>query len=403
MEYMIISMLTISIFTYIVYVLANRILAIQIHIKYLILCGCCAFFINSIFPRISIGFAGLAGTLGVITIFIIASSYFISFYYDNTMKKAAYESNVSGTSIEVPEKLQADENLGVEPDTHLRDRVELTESLECLTESVKVYYYPMKYEENNQHTASLKTYILNQQNNSEIIVKNVEFFTESVTKKYLYPALLKFSSLNQQHKPKVSPMKLLELDKKAEVFNNLMNLKNQKNMLAASLFSERNRNRNAAALESKELHSDLSPENMTSEVMDENCFPSPSDLDGLMDFAFSQKEQRNFVQALKAFRKALLLYPDSEVAPFLVMEIGTILKNLGSYNEAIKVFIEGRALVGVINNSVLEQEFINNIAYLRVVKNILIQNCLQFMPFNLIPEYAMAEINKEFSEWRNQS
>ena len=386
-----ISMLTISIFIYIVYVLANRILAVQIHIKYLILCGCCAFFINSIFPRIFVGFAGLSGTLGIVTIFILLSSYFIASYYDNTLKKATFKSTLATASVTLPERVQAPEHLQVEPNIYLEERVEVTDVPKCLTAfAAKQYYYPVKYEEHVQQAAFLET-------------NNINFFTDSMSKNYLYPVLLNISNVNQQSKPKVSPIIILESDRKAEVFNTLMNFNKQKNMLAASLLSGKNIDRNATDLETKGLHSDLFLEDTNSEAMNEVSFSSLSDLDSLMDFAFSQKEQRDFPQALKAFRQALRLYPDSEVAPFLAMEIGTILKNLGSYNGAITVFIEGRELIGVINNSTLDQEFINNIAYLRIVKNALVQNSLRFMPFNLIPESAMKEINKEFSEWRNQS
>lgn len=396
-----ISMVTILICMYIVYVLANRILAVRIHIKYLILCGCCAFFINSIFPRIFVDFAGLTGTLGIVTIFIILSSYLIAEYYDNTMKKAAFETIIAAASTEGSEKLPADEKVTAEPAIHLTDRVEDTEN----ELAVKEYCYPARYEEHHQCAALLESNNSIQQSNSENKLENTDFLTASVSKTYSYPVLLKVDHTSQQHQPEILPIITLGFDRKAEVFNNLMNFKKQKNILVSSLLLRKSIDRNAAALELEGSHSDLFSENINleAEAMDEDCVSSLNDLDSLMDFAFSQKEQRDFPQALKAFRQALRLYPNSEVAPFLVMEIGTILKNLGSYNEAIKIFTEGRALIAVINNSTLEQEFINNIAYLRVVKNILIQNSLTFMPFNLIPENALKEINKEFSEWRSQS
>lgn len=407
-----ISTLTISIFTYIAYKIANKILAIQIHIKYLILCGCCAFLINSIFPRIFVGFAGVTGTLGIIIIFAILSSYFIAFYYDNAMKKAALENTLTTASVEIPETLQTDENVGIETTTHLKDRVEIPANLDDLSELVgKEYFYPVQYKEHNQHIPYNSESILENRVN---IIENREVSTESVSKKYFYPVLLENDNTHHQQKPGVLQINTVDLDNKAEVFTNFMNFKKHKSILMTSLFSRRNMTENANDLKFNLLDGDVSqqptifPDNLllesvNSEAIDEDCFSSSKDLDGLMDFAFSQKEQRNFLQALRAFRQALLLYPDSEVAPLLIVEIGTILKNLGSYNEAIKIFIEGRTLVGVINNSALEQEFINNIAYLRVVKNILIQNSLKFIPFNLIPESTIKEINTEFNEWRNQS
>lgn len=305
MEYILISIMTISVFTYIVYILANKLLAVQMHLKYLILCACCALVISLILPRFLIGFAGLTGTLGIVIIFAIISSYFITYYYDDAMQKVTLENTATTNTIDTAE-------------------IPLMPNL-----------------------------------NYSLQISNAEVKLE----------------------------KIVEIDEKVEVCNDLMNLEQQKDSLNTSLMSE-------AIQEYQETSSsnDLS-----------DSYPSSSDLDVLMDFAFLQKEQRHFLQAVKAFRQALTLYPDSEVGPFLVMEIGTILKTIGSYDEAIKVFSEGRLLPGVINNSMLEQEFINNIAYLRVIKNILVKNSLEFMPFNLIPENAFKEINDEFCEWRNQS
>ncbi len=145
------------------------------------------------------------------------------------------------------------------------------------------------------------------------------------------------------------------------------------------------------------------PEVIPEEIVDQELYPSSTDLDVLMDIAFLQKEQKKFSQALVTFRRALFLYPNSEVSPFLVIEIGAILKNNGLYNEAIQVFTEGRLLPAVMNNASLEHEFINNVAYLRVVKNILIKNSLEFTPLNQLSSDTLKEIDDEFCEWRSQS
>jgi len=392
MEYIIISLLTISIFTYIVYLVANRILATKMHIKFLILCACCSLLISCILPRIFVGFAGLTGTLSIVLIFAIISSYCIAYYYDDTIKKVALQNALATNSIEVPEILQADTaeviqlmvnlnetwarpspqmqdeecstaNEGIEQSNHiiteatcacfLKNIVEMTENTKATAEFVdKQYFYPVKYEERNRNIVTVKNNNIIQQNNLGIPLDNA-----------------------------------VEIDQKAKVLKSKMDFKNKINILNTPLMI-------------KTIHKHLdSP--ISNELA--NSYPSSNDLDSLMDFAFLQKEQRNFPQALTFFRQALRLYADSEVGPFLVMEVGTILKILGSYDEALKVFTDGRLLPGVINNSMLEQEFINNIAYLRIVKNILIQNSLEFMPFNCIPANAFNEIDAAFYEWRNQS
>ncbi|MBP2627672.1 MAG: Tetratricopeptide 2 repeat-containing protein [Firmicutes bacterium] len=502
MEYILISITTISIFTYIVYILANKLFSVQMHIKYLLLCACCALIISLILPRFFISSAGLTGTLGIVTIFALISSYFIAYYYDDTMQKAALKKDVSTTLVEIPflEILQTDNKVDIQPTTDLKTLsetndlkiiVKKAESTAVITElTTKEYFYPMIYQEKDKSFKFLETTANDQMSNSENVLENIaeeqistvdstlkqyyypmvttlaeipfsetlqtdnkvdiqptvaletlseiivketesiEVITELTTKEYFYPMLyqeedksFKFlettandqmsnsenvlenkieeqistvdSTLKQYYYPMICEeynlkkllLNTVKVNEEVEVADNHMNLTTQTDIINTSTNSE------------------ISQEHLSVPDFNElsDSFPSSNDLDILMDFAFLQKEQRNSLQALKTFRHALNLYPNSEVAPFLVMEIATILKNLGSYNEAIKVFTEGRLLPGVINNSMLEQEFINNIAYLRIIKNTLVKNSLEFMPFNLIPDNAFKEIDTEFCEWRNQS
>ena len=122
-----------------------------------------------------------------------------------------------------------------------------------------------------------------------------------------------------------------------------------------------------------------------------------SSLDDLLDFAFSQKEQHNNLLAMKAFKKALKLYPDNEMSPLIMVEMGSILKNEGNYDEAVDIFTTGRDLCK--NNKVLQQQFIDAIAYLRIVKNILAEYQLKPRPFSSIPMDIVNKIDAEFQEW----
>ncbi|MPL60563.1 hypothetical protein SDC9_06124 [bioreactor metagenome] len=126
-------------------------------------------------------------------------------------------------------------------------------------------------------------------------------------------------------------------------------------------------------------------------------------LDELMDYAFQQKECQEFEQALKAFEQAFKLYPDCDGAPFLIIEIGTLQKNAGMFDEAITTFVEGRRIAAKLNNNIFEKEFIDAIAYLRIAKNILLEHKMYHTPYKEIPIPIMDEINKEFLEWRNIS
>jgi tetratricopeptide (TPR) repeat protein len=127
----------------------------------------------------------------------------------------------------------------------------------------------------------------------------------------------------------------------------------------------------------------------------------PETLDELMELAFKHKEELNFTLALKCFREALKQFPESEAAPFLVVEVANILKNRGSYDEAIKIFTDGRNLPGLQQDDTLAQEFIETIAYLRIVRNTLLERRLGFIPYHKIPVDVCRDIDVEFREWRN--
>jgi tetratricopeptide (TPR) repeat protein len=129
--------------------------------------------------------------------------------------------------------------------------------------------------------------------------------------------------------------------------------------------------------------------------------PDSDSLDDLLNFAFSHKEQNNYHVALDAFMRAYKLYHDNEVAPFLVVEIGNILKYKGFYDEAINIFMEGRTLPILKEQQTFEQEFVNTIAYLRIIKNILLENHMNLIPFKEIPPQIQEEIDNEFQNWRN--
>ncbi|MDF2927984.1 MAG: hypothetical protein K0Q75_222, partial [Anaerospora sp.] len=133
----------------------------------------------------------------------------------------------------------------------------------------------------------------------------------------------------------------------------------------------------------------------------ETVLPDTQDLDTLLDYAFSQKENKEYEHALSAFRHILQLFPEDSAAPFITIEIGNILKLLGSYDDAIQVFVDGKTSAALHDEYQFEQEFINTIAYLRIIKNTLIHRRLGLIPYHKIPTDVLEEINAEFREWRN--
>lgn len=124
------------------------------------------------------------------------------------------------------------------------------------------------------------------------------------------------------------------------------------------------------------------------------------DVEELWDTALMHKEEKCLPEALGCLRTILRKYPENELVALAAVEAANILKNDGLYDEAIRLFSEARSLPAIQEDAAMEQEFVSAIAYLRIVKNILVQNRLGFLPFRSIPQEISQEIELEFREWR---
>lgn len=125
-------------------------------------------------------------------------------------------------------------------------------------------------------------------------------------------------------------------------------------------------------------------------------------LDDLLDYAFIQKDALQLTTALKAFQRALTLCNDRALAPLIIVEIGNIFKACGHYDEAVQLFSEGRKLPYLLENRILNQQFIEMIAFLRIIKNNLLENQVGLVPYDQIPPNLMLKINGEFRNWLRQ-
>jgi tetratricopeptide (TPR) repeat protein len=126
-------------------------------------------------------------------------------------------------------------------------------------------------------------------------------------------------------------------------------------------------------------------------------------LDDLLDYALDQRDNREQDASLYAFKKALKLYQTNDYAPFIVIEIGNIYKNTGLYDDAIVIYNKALKLPALVHNDELKREFINNIAYLRIVKNALLRRNITRTPFKDISQKVFGEIETEFQNWRTQN
>lgn len=282
MQYIAITIIAIAITIFIVYKIANSLFGLGLKLKPLILCAFCALFISIVLPRIVVGFAGLAGTIGFLAVFAIIFAYFVA-YYDEVQ-----DPRVSASTAAVVMPIPA------------------------IAEEENPFLSPVETDLPDKTQAPLHTEI------------------------------------------------------------------------AATLMP---------------LHQEEQPVAEVPYQKDEK--PLPDTLDELLELAFVYKEELDFTLALKCFREALKRFPESEAAPYLVVEVANILRNKGAYDEAINVFAFGRSLPGLQPDSMLAQEFTETIAYLRIVRNTLLERRLGFIPYHKIPGDVCRDIDVEFREWRN--
>ena len=372
MQYIIITSLSIVISAYLIYVLTNKLLNIRLNVKPLILCVCCALLVNIILPRIIIGFVGVIGTVGILTIITIVFAFSIA-QYNEKFKMYSEENKGESVTKNIIKEAESSEYgvLWEKPEIIIAAAVPIPNVASSSVRSVaKKIDIKSELKE--------KSVMPKEDDANNVIALETEVLSVDI-------AVSDIHIVDQLDPISTSEKQIVKLIDKSEELEEVYELKDE--------------SRNVELEENSEMV----------QVEDElqvpiNVFDSSSrDLDGLIDSAFIYKEQRNFIQALKVFRQALILYPNSEAAPFLVMEIGTILKNSGQYNEAIHVFCEGRKLPGVQKNTMFDLEFIKTIAYLRIVKNILLQNRLGDISFKNIPGTVLKEIDSEFREWRNST
>ncbi len=125
--------------------------------------------------------------------------------------------------------------------------------------------------------------------------------------------------------------------------------------------------------------------------------PKSDSLEDLLDFAFMQKEKQHYDQALFAFSIARDLYPGNDFESLLSIEIANLYKLKGEYDLAIKSLQEGMEKATM---DTVRQEFIANIAYMRIIHNILVGNQLTLLPYDEIPAKVKKDIELEFGEWK---
>ncbi len=503
MEYIVITLLAIAATTCLVYLLANKVFAVRLRLKSLVLCAACALFLSLVLPRIVVSFAGLAGTVAFLALFAVIFAYFVAYYDDSKDLQPAgnappatppqladepptaadgeplvylaaqgraqplgepamsvdaaepeseslsepesdYEPEVvpelgillesftaaepepapeppeAFLSGEEPEQLAAgaenaiapetETELEFEPATATAVLPELPPEPEVAAETVIVATPAQPQEAAAALETDLPQAADDQATGLDLEIElnliaghvvNAETEPDDETNVSFSPAfcLDGLSPVTEAHTDETASGLEAEAESLATLTlagldDETVNPLPETNAAQPESSTEEEGEGSAAATAEEEPIVEEPEVTLAAE-------PVSNSLEDLLDFAFSQKGRQNLPLALDTFRQAYKLYRDSEAGPLLVIEIAGLLKAKGAYDEAVMVLSDGRGLAALQQNPLLDQEFVNTIAYLRIVKNTLMQNRIGFVPFQRIPADIVKEIDEEFREWRN--
>jgi len=125
-----------------------------------------------------------------------------------------------------------------------------------------------------------------------------------------------------------------------------------------------------------------------------------ADFDYYLEVGFKAKEDCNYKDAILAFEKAIDLEPDSVTALFVITEICALLKLLGYYDEAIHQMESGRNLALHFGERGMVDQFVEGIAYLRIIKNALMAEGVFSTPYQALPEGIKEKVEEEFRQWK---
>ncbi|MDF2571062.1 MAG: hypothetical protein K0R55_2666 [Sporomusa sp.] len=433
--------------TLIVYKLANSLFGVDLRLRSLLLCAACAMFISLVLPKIVVGFAGLPGTLAFLAFFAIIFAYFIAKYEDVPSVKETESACCLAVSHAQSDIVEQTEVTGSLPNECINDNqqgaitekgneyysntepvVFLSEETLLASNTRSLVQFTVLQNDSNDSSEGLipvtcdQTIVAKESLVEELLVEESlveESLVEELPVEELPVEELPVEELPVEELPveelpvEESPVEELPIEE-----SSVEELPIEKSPVGESLVEKLPVGDRIGQEEYEEYIEEVSQ--LTSEqagvtvqeaensitlddekVLEEIDHPASEQLDNLLDFAFLNKERHNEEVALLAFKQALALYPNGEAAPFLVVEVGNLLKNKGNYDEAIKVFSDGRSLCQSREDEMMEQEFISTIAYLRIIKNILLQHRLGCIKFLEIPQHILKEIDEEFREWRN--
>ena len=125
-------------------------------------------------------------------------------------------------------------------------------------------------------------------------------------------------------------------------------------------------------------------------------------MDQLLDFAFEHTLQKDHPVALAAYTEALARYREDSYAPFIVVSITNIYKELGDYQAAIDSIQSAMNLPALTENESIRKQFEDTRLYLTATKNVLYGAGLGSISFKDIPKKYMSKIESIYNSRKSR-
>ena len=125
-------------------------------------------------------------------------------------------------------------------------------------------------------------------------------------------------------------------------------------------------------------------------------------MDQLLDFAFEHNMQKDHPVALTAYMEALARYREDSYAPFIVVSIANIHKELGNYQAAIDSIQAAMDLPALLESESIRKQFEDTRLYLAATQKVLHKAGLGNISFKDIPKEYMSQIESIYNSRKSR-
>jgi tetratricopeptide (TPR) repeat protein len=122
-----------------------------------------------------------------------------------------------------------------------------------------------------------------------------------------------------------------------------------------------------------------------------------------LERGFAAREIHDYNTAIDAFQKAVDIDPEDPAVLYILTEMSALLKLQGCYETAINQLERGRKLAVDFKDQAMADEFINGIAYLRILINVLMAERSPCVPFQSLSTEIKNKVDNEFRQWKINS